>query len=87
MYITLYIMIAMGVLALIATLILCSEAFSGICEKSVYTEYGKKKKTNDDGTKQIVKGALIGGIVAGGSGAIVGAIVALNKHLEKKDKK
>ena len=31
------------------------------------------------GTKQIIKGAIIGGIVAGEAGAIVGAAIAKNK--------
>lgn len=38
----------------------------------------------DDGTKTIVKDAVIGGVVAGPAGAVVGAIVGKNKADEKK---
>ena len=37
------------------------------------------KSPSDSGAKEIIKGAVIGGIVAGEAGAVVGATVAKNK--------
>lgn len=37
------------------------------------------KHTSDDGTKEIIKGAVVGGIIAGDAGAVVGATLAKNK--------
>ena len=42
-------------------------------------KYNKRKET-----KQIVKGAVVGGIVAGDAGAVVGATIAKNKIDSKK---
>ena len=42
-----------------------------------YANTNKKSKSN--GTKEIVKDAVIGGIVAGPAGAVVGAIVGKEK--------
>lgn len=45
------------------------------------------KHTSTSGTKEIIKGAVIGGIVAGDAGAVVGATVAKNKlDNERKNK-
>lgn len=47
----------------------------------------RPKRTSNSGTKEIIKGAVIGGIVAGDAGAVVGATVAKNKlDNEKKTK-
>lgn len=43
------------------------------------TAMNTPKRTTDSGTKEIIKGAVIGGIVAGDAGAVVGAAVAKNK--------
>lgn len=43
------------------------------------SKMGPQKKPSDSGTKEIIKGAVIGGIVAGEAGAVVGATVAKNK--------
>lgn len=47
------------------------------------TGYVRKSKDNS-GTKEIVKGAIIGGIVAGEAGAVVGAAIAKNNLDNKK---
>lgn len=51
------------------------------------TAMNTPKRTTDSGTKEIIKGAVIGGIVAGDAGAVVGATVAKNKlDNERKSK-
>lgn len=43
-------------------------------------------KPKDNGTKTIIKDAVIGGVVAGGAGAVVGAVVGKNKVDNKNTK-
>lgn len=50
------------------------------------SKMGPQKKPSDSGTKEIIKGAVIGGIVAGEAGAVVGATVAKNKLDNQKKK-
>lgn len=47
------------------------------------SSYGPKPK-KDTGVKSIVGGSIIGGIVAGPTGAIVGAIAGKSAHDAKK---
>lgn len=47
-----------------------SDAISGM---------GTVRQAQNSGTKEIIKGAVIGGIVAGDAGAVVGATIAKNK--------
>ena len=43
------------------------------------TSMNHPKRTSNSGTKEIIKGAAIGGIIAGDAGAVIGATVAKNK--------
>lgn len=47
----------------------------------------RPKRTSNSGTKEIIKGAVIGGVVAGDAGAVVGATVAKNKLDNEKERK
>lgn len=47
----------------------------------------RPKRTSNSGTKEIIKGAVIGGVVAGDAGAVVGATVAKNKLDNEKRRK
>ena len=47
----------------------------------------RPKRTSNSGTKEIIKGAVIGGVVAGDAGAVVGATVAKNKLDNEKKRK
>ena len=49
------------------------------------TKVTLRERKSNSGTKEIVKGAVIGGIVAGEAGAVVGATIAKNK-LDKNEK-
>lgn len=48
------------------------------------TDMNHPKRASDSGTKEIIKGAAIGGIIAGDAGAVIGATVAKNKFDNQK---
>lgn len=54
--------------------------------KDDLTSYDEKRRQEKKETKEIIKGAVAGSIIAGDAGAVVGAVIAKNKIDNEKQK-